>query len=238
MNNVSVLKKAFTLLTVFILCCSSLTGCLSEKAICSHNEVIDVGKEPTCEEGGLSEGSHCSVCNEVIREQEIIPALGHTTDAGLCDRCGKSIGIWTTKKYVDEFGDETYRKYVTTQSNIVGTFSNSATTNSTLQVSILIDSSFVSFIFYEYGNQQVKGNNDYEYHFSIKNGNSKTKVTGRLNGDRITIYGQKNQQIIIDALSSGNTISFYVEKTKHTTDTYLFSVESSNFSIEYNSLIG
>ena len=33
---------------------------------------------PTCTEKGLSEGSHCSVCNEVITAQTEISALGHT----------------------------------------------------------------------------------------------------------------------------------------------------------------
>lgn len=33
-------------------------------------------KEPTCTEEGRTEGSHCSVCNEVIRVQATIPAKG------------------------------------------------------------------------------------------------------------------------------------------------------------------
>ncbi len=33
-------------------------------------------------------------------------------------------GIWVTKSYVDEFGDSTYRKYITTEVLLSGTFSN------------------------------------------------------------------------------------------------------------------
>jgi hypothetical protein len=40
-----------------------------------HNEVIDSGKEPEIGVSGLTDGSHCSACGDVIREQEIIPAL-------------------------------------------------------------------------------------------------------------------------------------------------------------------
>ena len=43
-----------------------------------HKEVIDAAKAPTCMETGLTEGRHCSVCNEVIAAQEVIPAKGHT----------------------------------------------------------------------------------------------------------------------------------------------------------------
>ncbi len=42
-----------------------------------HTEVVDVAKEATCLETGLTEGSHCGVCNEVLVEQTIIEALGH-----------------------------------------------------------------------------------------------------------------------------------------------------------------
>ena len=33
---------------------------------------------PTCTETGLTEGKHCSVCNEVLVAQETVDALGHT----------------------------------------------------------------------------------------------------------------------------------------------------------------
>ena len=41
-----------------------------------HTVVIDPAKAPTETETGLTEGSHCSVCNEVIVAQEIVPFLG------------------------------------------------------------------------------------------------------------------------------------------------------------------
>lgn len=40
-----------------------------------HTEVIDPYEAPTYDKTGLTEGSHCSVCNFVIKKQEVIPKL-------------------------------------------------------------------------------------------------------------------------------------------------------------------
>ncbi len=46
----------------------------------SHTIIIDKRVEATCTEAGKTEGSHCSVCNEVFTEQKVIPATGHDWD--------------------------------------------------------------------------------------------------------------------------------------------------------------
>ena len=70
-----------------------------------HTVVEDAAKEPTCTETGLTAGKHCSVCNEVLEAQAVVPAKGHSmtkteakaatcTEAGnneyyTCGNCGK-----------------------------------------------------------------------------------------------------------------------------------------------------
>lgn len=48
-----------------------------------HTEVVDKAVEPTCTETGLTEGKHCSVCGEVLVEQEVVPALGFTVSGSV-----------------------------------------------------------------------------------------------------------------------------------------------------------
>ncbi len=43
----------------------------------SHTQAIKEGVAPTCTKTGLSQGKYCSVCQEILVEQEILNALGH-----------------------------------------------------------------------------------------------------------------------------------------------------------------
>ncbi len=58
----------------------------------THTVVVDEAVAATCTETGLTEGSHCSDCGEVIVAQEIIPALGHdmVVDVAVAPTCTES----------------------------------------------------------------------------------------------------------------------------------------------------
>ena len=57
-----------------------------------HIKEKDSAVSPTCTTGGLTEGTHCSVCNEIIQAQTIIPATGHT----MTDWINDSVATCTT----------------------------------------------------------------------------------------------------------------------------------------------
>lgn len=58
-----------------------------------HTAVTDAAVAPTCTESGLTEGSHCSVCEEVLIKQEEVPA-GHTWDGTECTVCDATRSIY------------------------------------------------------------------------------------------------------------------------------------------------
>ena len=54
-----------------------------------HDMVTDAAVAPTCKKTGLTEGSHCSRCDDQTTAQEVIPARGHRFNARhICRVCG------------------------------------------------------------------------------------------------------------------------------------------------------
>ena len=68
-----------------------------------HAQVIDGAVAPTCTEDGLTEGTHCGRCGEVLIPQEVIPATGHSFEsrAGniLCTACGEELIFRLSQEY-------------------------------------------------------------------------------------------------------------------------------------------
>ena len=50
-----------------------------------HTIIVDPAVAPTCTAEGLTEGSHCSICREVLVPQQAIPVTGHHYDATVTD---------------------------------------------------------------------------------------------------------------------------------------------------------
>lgn len=75
------------------------------------------GKDATCTDDGLTEGSKCSVCGTILKEQEEIPAKGHTPSeakkenekAATCTEAGS----YDEVVYCSVCGEEISRKQVT-----------------------------------------------------------------------------------------------------------------------------
>lgn len=145
--------------------------------------------------------------------------------------------VWVVGYYVDEFNEPTDERYVTNIENIVGKFSNSATTDSNLVVQFAIDNDYVCIFLYEYGRNLVKNNGRYDDEFTVtlrsENGNQ-VELNGAIypGGDRVIITG-KDKDTFISYLSGNDDFKVLIVNDEYTTSTYLFKVSPSNFAKIY-----
>ena len=63
--------------------CSACGATKTEEIpLSEHKEVKDAAVESTCTKAGKTEGSHCSVCGKILKEQKETPLKDHTWDEG------------------------------------------------------------------------------------------------------------------------------------------------------------
>lgn len=146
--------------------------------------------------------------------------------------------FWEVNHYVDEFGMETDKGYITTKDFIEGTFSNTATTNTLLYVFPLFDEG-IAFKLFEYGDNLVKSSGTHDYTITVLDQNKeKISMSGKLygGGDRVRLddeYVKKFYEI----LCNGGTISIHMKDDY--ASTYLFTFDDcSGFENLYNQTFG
>ena len=77
--------------------CTKCNATVTEKLPAKgHTAVTDKGYPATCTTAGKTDGSHCSVCNTVIKFQTVINATGHKSSAWITDKAA-SIGVKGSK---------------------------------------------------------------------------------------------------------------------------------------------
>ena len=77
--------------------CTKCNATVTEKLPAKgHTSVTDKGYPATCTTAGKTDGSHCSVCNTVIKVQTVINATGHKSSAWITDKAA-SIGVKGSK---------------------------------------------------------------------------------------------------------------------------------------------
>lgn len=216
------MKKTIILLTLITL--FGFSGCMPTE---SADQVSD-----------QSQASEFSKVSELSSDKNI-------SDNESIDEYSQ-ISNWKIKYYVDDFGDNTDKKYLDYSGD--GTFSNTATQNSNLSFSLLYDGDF-SLILFEYGSSQVinSSNKDKTFLIEIKSDKVKPtngeyfKIKGNMRsifGDRIEISTPYDIKTISDIFSQSTEVKIHVVDLSRITTKYNFVVDTSNFEKkinEYNS---
>jgi hypothetical protein len=168
----------------------------------------------------------CEKCEETRGD-----ALGHTTTSGTCSRCGEEFTSWKIGEFVDEFKKPTGDKYVSVDV-YNGIFSNSATTNSKLYAVVQVTKEDIGIMLWEYGSNLVKGIYDYnEYSITILDqAGKKHYMSGTLYEGSTRVYiDNKYEAEMLQILQKDGEISFYLEDSKYSVSTYLFTINCDGF---------
>lgn len=140
-------------------------------------------------------------------------------------------GMWTISYYVDDFGEPTKEGYIRNTYLINGTFSNTATQNSELNVIFLITNSFdISIMLYEYaGNNPVKAYSSESYQVLIQDTDGKRyKLRATNYSDRLSFDKTASRQVH-NILMKGGTIKFKIYETDTPTTEYDFTITKADW---------
>ncbi len=140
-----------------------------------------------------------------------------------------NLGVWEIGYYVDDFGEKTKKAYVSTE--LLGTFSNSATTNSNLRVRFLIDNQSIRIQLYEYArNHPIKGEGTVI--FKARDTNNKEYTIRAWNsdsGDTSVNDGTGNIGALRQLLLEGGALKFIATAGSYSTSEYKFTLENADF---------
>ena len=146
------------------------------------------------------------------------------------DFYGREPEMWTKGYYTNKFGEKTNQSFVTNTSYIEGTFSNSATENSALNVQLLINNpSDIAIKLYEYaGDNPVKDSGPYTYVVQIKGSNNATlKFQPVYEGDRLPLNKSQSRKLH-ELLLKGGTTKFYIYTGRQPSSQYNFMIEDKD----------
>ena len=205
------MKKALSLLMCALYVISSMIV-LSSCKKCEHEFEVTEQIDATCTTVGKTV-STCTLCGKVKEDEIPIDSNNHNYESTVtkaatyssegetkytCSECGDSytetldklVGNWTKEYYVDEFGDKTSSYYY--MGSFKGSFSNSATSGSDLEVCVYLSSSGedVSFRLFEYGSSRASflSSDTITLKTKTKNGTVKEFPLTEIDGD-LYVFG-------------------------------------------------
>ena len=137
-----------------------------------------------------------------------------------------SNGIWIKEYYRDKFGDPTEKYYITNENRFEGSFNSESIEDGELEASIVADIDGVYIVLYEEG-KRVKSPGKYNIDIKITSGEVYSFIGFLNESNQIVLEDPDSTIILIDALSSSDIVSFYIEH-EETQNNYVFKVKSDN----------
>ena len=156
------------------------------------------------------------------------------------DETAQGTGIWTVRAYIDEFNLPTDEYYITNETAFIGTFSNSATTNSTLAAYLFCEqydgNDMLRIRLLEYGSSRV--NNPYSstryYDITVMDADGVRYYTeGSMYSGSYDVY-VLDEQLVLDALKKGGTVRLAITERDDPLTNYIITIDDANgFSAAY-----
>ena len=157
---------------------------------------------------------------------------------------GSNNSFWKIKHFVDEFDMPTNRSYIVNEKYEKGKFSNSATTDSKLDVVVFFQDfadtkeEFISFGLIEYGWNEVKNSFSENEYYDIRmmdNAGQKYTLTGYMpaKGSKVRIVNN-DCEIVVNALKQGGTVRFVFVEKENGLNKYSFTIDANGFNEAYS----
>ena len=140
-------------------------------------------------------------------------------------------GMWLIGHYVDDFGEPTKQAYIRNRNLIRGTFSNTATQDSELDVKFLIsNSNDISIQLYEYaGNNPVKAYSSYSYKVLIQDKDGKRYNLRATNYSERLSFDKSASWQVHSVLMKGGTVKFKIVESDTPTTIYEFTIQNADY---------
>lgn len=154
----------------------------------------------------------------------------------------KGDGIWSIKYFIDDFGDPTDEGYIAHDYYIKGTFSNSATTNTSLNIFMIVKAqNDISVQLYEYaGNTPVQAYSSTEYQINIKDSNGKKHLLeGKMyeGGNRVYFDPSSKVNKFHEILLNEGEISVVLKNNQYGgVSSYKYKFNANGYKNVYNEL--
>ena len=142
-------------------------------------------------------------------------------------------GVWLVKNYVDEFGNPTYNKYISTST--IGAFSNSATNGSELYVEILVNKNNVEIELLEYGSYPISVIGSSAYINVKMSVFGETIDVGEATFNKYTTSLTINNALpVFKTLAENSKVRMLITIDDFSLSKYLFDIDTAGFEYTYH----